>query len=419
MFVSKTIIIITVIALISGIAAGVVVAKTETPTTYHIAINPSGQIRLLSPDVNGNYNEQLKKNETLIELPSMELITMLDSRVAEIEGRVDGLADIENRLNALEISDGDQDSKIANLESMVIELESRLTGLESLGNSVADLNIRLAAIESLGSTVADLNSRLTTLESLGNSVADLNSRLIAIESLESLVADLNSRLTALENGNPGNPIDTNLVLYLPMNEGGGSTVGDLSSYDNNGIIYGASWTGGVDGYALSFNGSNAHVDVGNMSILDIADLKITIEAWIKTTATAPNTSQGMRVFTDYRDPTGSRISLGIRGNKVSSYAYPQGSFYGTSAINDGNWHHIVTTYNGTTQKLYVDGKEENSRDFDLVDTFCIHPDFIGSYTATQSTNSLGNFNGGIDEVRIYNRALSAEEVLNHYLATKL
>jgi len=206
-----------------------------------------------------------------------------------------------------------------------------------------------------------------------------------------------------------------------FDEGAGSTANDISGWYNNGTLVNTptwrcasidtNYTPSGQGCSLEFNGSTQYVNAGNMVSLDIADLKITIETWVKTTATAPDTDVGMRVFTTYRGSNSSRFSLGMRTDKVFSYASPAGSFSGTSVINDGKWHHIVTTYDGATQKLYVDGNQENSRNFTLSSEFYSQNDTIGAFHSTD-----GFWGGLIDEVRIYTTALTSAQIQSQYYA---
>ncbi|MGB9561394.1 MAG: LamG domain-containing protein, partial [bacterium] len=74
----------------------------------------------------------------------------------------------------------------------------------------------------------------------------------------------------------------------------------------------------------------------------------------------------------------------------------------TSTLNSG-WNHIALTYNGTTMKLYINGAQANSQSLS------------GAITTNSNNLIIGEkFTGRIDEVRIYDRALSAAEIRCHY-----
>ena len=65
-----------------------------------MAVDPSGNMRLLGPDFNGQYATQLKKHEVLVEIPSRELVLLLQDEISEQESMVNALQDlIENENN--------------------------------------------------------------------------------------------------------------------------------------------------------------------------------------------------------------------------------------------------------------------------------------------------------------------------------
>src|SRR5262249_48930488 len=83
---------------------------------------------------------------------------------------------------------------------------------------------------------------------------------------------------------------------------------------------------------------------------------------------------------------------------------------GTSALSAGVWHHVAVTLNGTTGALYVDGAQvaQNTN-------MTLNPSSLGATTQDyigKSQYSDPNLNGAIDQFQIYNRALSASEILS-------
>ncbi len=203
------------------------------------------------------------------------------------------------------------------------------------------------------------------------------------------------------------------MLNLPINEGQGSTAHDSSGYGNHGTIYGATWTKGSYGYGLYFDGTDDYVDCGNDSSLDITD-EITIELWINSDTeksliigkggnywTAKYTiyyiSQGAFEFSIYTDETGhSRLGDGV------------------PSVSPNVWHHIVGTYTNGSQKIYIDGVMTNEK----TATGSIETNSSDIYIAQGYIDEWVYFNGTIDEVRIYDRAWTADEVLSYYNATK-
>jgi len=243
----------------------------------------------------------------------------------------------------------------------------------------------------------------TTINTVGDSLVNetITSVLLSLSDLEgSLIAQ--KRITQ----------DPNLVLYLSFEEGTGTKTKDLSGWGNHGtLVNGPTWTNGRVGKCLSFDGSDDRVDCGQ-NALPTGNSPFTQEAWIK-----PNTMGS----------TGSNPNIIYWGNSTNNQANGLGltSESGTPKIlhwffaNDnswtvpslvGAWHHVVVTYNGTSLTAYLDGVSLGSQNPSSTPAVALTNAVIGFYSS-----SVYAFNGLIDEVRVYNRALSASEVKDHYL----
>ena len=196
-----------------------------------------------------------------------------------------------------------------------------------------------------------------------------------------------------------------LVAAYGFDQGSGASVTDASGNGQTGTISGATWTPqGKFGSALSFNGINNWVTVASSSLLNLT-AGMTLEAWILSTATS-----GTR---DVIVKEGSNLDIynlyarNWRGRPESN-AYIGGSnrtAEGGVALPANVWTHLAGTYDGTTVRLFVNGTQVASA-------------AITGAIAT-STGALrigGNsmwgeyFQGTIDEVRIYNRALTPAEI---------
>jgi outer membrane protein assembly factor BamB len=192
-----------------------------------------------------------------------------------------------------------------------------------------------------------------------------------------------------------------LVGYWKLDEGSGTTAYDSSGYNNHGIIYGASWTSGKVNSALSFDGVDDYVDCGTDPSL-MPTTAITLETWFKasdvnTYATIVSTFYYEGYFLRINPNAGIEFAPGI------CYSPP-------GTIQPGVWYHVVGTFDGTS-KIYVNGKLVSSQG-------------AGYLAYTGQSLRIGNnpttgfwFNGIIDEVKIYNRALSAEEIWAEYTRT--
>ena len=196
-----------------------------------------------------------------------------------------------------------------------------------------------------------------------------------------------------------------LVLWLKFNEGSGNIAYDSSFYNNHGTIYGATWTDGKFGKALSFDGVDDYVDCGNDTSLRPS--RITYEAWFKA-----NSVSGR--YTILRGSHNGDVALciedgAVKGQIDADPSNPTWNFVSYSPIYENIWYHAVLTWDGTYARLYVNGE--------LKDTDSTHPgdirwsDTDGTIIGMSRPSSLQYpFNGTIDEVRIYNRALSENEI---------
>jgi PKD repeat protein len=209
--------------------------------------------------------------------------------------------------------------------------------------------------------------------------------------------------------NPATSTPSGLVAAYHFNEGSGTTVHDVSGKGNHGTIAGATWTtAGKFGKALSFDGVNDWVTVKDASSLDLST-GMTLEAWVYPTATPTNWSTvimkeqpGEFVYTLYAGSPANRPSVIFN---VSTTLSGERMVTGPSALPLNTWSHLAGTYDGATLSLYVNGVVVSSQAFSGRIQTSSSPLRIGG-------NSVWNeyFKGRIDEVRIYNRALSAAEI---------
>jgi len=210
--------------------------------------------------------------------------------------------------------------------------------------------------------------------------------------------------------------DPSIVLDMDFNneDEAQNIAHDRSPNHNNGTIYGASWVDGKVGRALDFNGIDNYVELTSLPFTGAVDA--TLEAWIKFTAGAEAgfyrkiICLGNQAIDEniqiYKEADGD-IAAGVWGRGPVNARQ--------AALNDGKYHHIVGVFKGgTTVSLYVDGI------------------FIGSdtqgYNVTEGATTAKHIGGRIDgdywlgiidEVRIYNRVLSANEIKERFNLGKL
>jgi len=208
--------------------------------------------------------------------------------------------------------------------------------------------------------------------------------------------------------------DKSCVLALMPERCSGTKWHDYSGKGNHGTITGASHTSkGRYGPGLLFDGTDDYVDCGNDTSLRPAT-DWTIEYWAKVAALSPAEYKGALC---YQIDTSNRFYIrhpSLGGSSVLVWSNVDGTTQlSTGQATDTNWHHWVFTFEGTTWKTYKDG------DLKVTDTG--KNDFgnlVGAdnhlYLGVSNSALGGTFNGTIDEVRIYNRALTAEEIRNLY-----
>jgi hypothetical protein len=202
--------------------------------------------------------------------------------------------------------------------------------------------------------------------------------------------------------------DNNEVAFYELENNANDSTGSNTGAASN--VTFTSGSGLFGTYAAYFNGSTSNIQVDTLP--SITNYNFTFSFWLKTTDTV-----GYAI--DFRDPIYITIGTGLFAGGASG----MGIYDGTNSysientamqtINDGNWYHIVMTHDGTSLKGYLDGN--------IIGT-------VSTGTTTQSPggtnhNRIGQrgdgstsyaFQGSIDQVRIFDRALDGDEVFKLY-----
>ena len=215
-------------------------------------------------------------------------------------------------------------------------------------------------------------------------------------------------------------VSTDAVLILHFDESSGTTVKDESGHGNDGTIHGATWVDGISGKALSFDGVDDYVECGSHSSLNMAD-EITIEAWVKP-ASSGERDWG-RIVDKLDGSTRKGYSFHMLGGtsqlNVKFYANSEGIWLiGTDdSTNKNEWTHVAVTYDKdagfNNLKIYINGILDNQgTDVDAITTSSVN------FQIGNSRSFARAFDGIIDEVAIYSKALTPEEINAHYLAKR-
>jgi len=210
---------------------------------------------------------------------------------------------------------------------------------------------------------------------------------------------------------PTMPIyDPNLVGWWKFDDEGTGTVIDYSGYGHHGTIHSsAMWVHGPDGDALEFNDRHEeYVTIdGYLGVLGSHAFSIT--AWIRTRDNGEIVGWG-------NNSNGERVEFRTNGDRLRCENGGGDRFVeGATLVDDDEWHHVaVTVIDGATPTypgeviLYLDGEDDtmesdNTTPFDIVSNYPV--------TMAKRYNTSGRWYwGGIDDVRIYDKVLTQEEI---------
>ncbi len=205
------------------------------------------------------------------------------------------------------------------------------------------------------------------------------------------------------------------TLYWPFKEGSGQTTADMSSHNNTGtLIGGVSWVPGRFGNALLFDGSTGYVDAGNDPSTNITG-SLSMSAWVRMNSAA----QDQKVGGNQDNITGG-YKMAIFGQRVefelhdiNNHGTSNRNVAGGTIMATGVWYHLAGVYDGTagTISTYVDGVLD--RQVSGVPTSALASTAGHFQMGREPWVRGGNnryFDGTMDDVRVYNRALTAKEV---------
>jgi len=212
----------------------------------------------------------------------------------------------------------------------------------------------------------------------------------------------------------GGPADAppGLVAFWSFDEGMGQTVADRSGNGNRGTTRnGPQWVrsevpGASPGdFALSFDGQNDYLEVAVKALPRIEGSK-TVTVWISASAPTLGAS-AQRTLLLLGDPAANAgLQLGTANGRIAAWQWgdDQGFVSAAAALSPG-FHHLAYTFDGATHRLYLDGQPVGIRKLPLrpgpVTTMR-----LGTYEAP-----FEMFGGVVDDLRLYDRALSPQEIL--------
>ncbi|UCF17246.1 MAG: hypothetical protein JSW59_07250, partial [Phycisphaerales bacterium] len=216
--------------------------------------------------------------------------------------------------------------------------------------------------------------------------------------------------------------DPNLVGWWKLDEGTGKTAVDNSGYGHHGTIYGDPlWVDGYDTGALQFDGDD-RIEMPGTSASDgyaALDGEVSWAAWFKTSGpdvTKTILAQGPAGAAHVQGNRSVNVEASgvimVRGNGVAGLL----DFNSSGTVNDDQWHHVAVTIafdtNGSNDALnvYIDGDLSAGYEVDTVD-INQHSGVAGNFIFTVGDRGGSPFHGLIDDVRVYDKVLTQDEVL--------
>ncbi|MBW8041405.1 MAG: tetratricopeptide repeat protein [Planctomycetes bacterium] len=209
------------------------------------------------------------------------------------------------------------------------------------------------------------------------------------------------------------PNPSGLVAHYEF-DGDAADISGFQPQANGTLIGNPTYGSGVYGKAIDLDGDGDYVDCGNESFFDINDL-ITITAWIKVNEFDKKhqaiITKGDNSWRLARVGDSNSVEFACNGTATTRWT-GEGevpwAVLGTTSVNDDKWHHIAGVFDGTQLYLYIDGVLEAAKSATNSINISKHKVYIGANAQVPGRE----WNGSIDDVRIYNYALSQAEIVS-------
>lgn len=246
--------------------------------------------------------------------------------------------------------------------------------------------------------------------------------IVGTQSLASLHAFTNrpSKPPVGARIDPLHHINRDLVAWWLFNDMSGSLLNDITGKHNGSLINmdADDWVGSPKGGALDFDGSNDYLNIVNNSLFEnmVANVNKTLAIWFNADTLAAESAS--HLFPSLMNKGNVYMNFGVDDSgELAFYWFDQSSVVqiiltSGAGISTGLWYHGVVVLNEGTATLYANGVNKGSGSFNGMHTGATgEPEWFGTTGGTQGTQ---RWDGKMDNARIYNRALSADEVAELY-----
>ncbi|HVR83024.1 MAG TPA: LamG domain-containing protein [Planctomycetota bacterium] len=206
---------------------------------------------------------------------------------------------------------------------------------------------------------------------------------------------------------PGTPPRVNrigLLVWWKCDEGKGTTVANSAGSGNEAtLMNGVEWIPGRLGKALRFDGKSGYLS-GKPEHLPATHAPQTISFWLNLSS---RSTRGEDLLCFSNDPLTGALQAGVSTSKLSFWKFGGGLLASATAPTVEEWHHCAFVSDGKTHSVYLDGKMENSTSNPSQAVPVTNCEF-GRYRGLGGESHY--FSGALDDIRIYNRALTEPEV---------
>jgi len=239
-------------------------------------------------------------------------------------------------------------------------------------------------------------------------------------------ADNGARYTVTVSNGMGTTTSSTAVLTVNANssataygfsEGSGSVTSDASGNGNTGSLVGASWTAGHNGSALSFNGISSYVEAANSNSLN-PGTAATFSAWVNVVAANADISSVINKWSQTADDEylfgldpSNRLTFAWQTTGGNTWGQPSYNLVsGNAQVPLNTWAYVTVVRNGPSISFYINGNLDAAFSA-AADSNPFRNGANALRVGGQNRGSVTRFlNGKIDEVRMYNQALSQAQI---------